>query len=229
MDHASTPAEAANLGRRSLEAAEQAIALDPDLAEGYAARGLLRAIIRWDWRGAQLDMDSALLLAAGDANTQRRSAILLAALGRHDEAIGAARKAVEIDPLFAANWKALGGYYVQTNQLVAARSASFERYPDERGRLVGMALAQHALNQMAEARRTLDALISRYGERYPVTIGATYACWGDLDRAFEWLDRAYARHDVELIALKEHVVLAPKLHGDPRFTALLRKMNLPVD
>ncbi len=262
MDDASTPAEAANLGRRSLEAAEKAIALDPDLAEGYAARGLLRAIIRWDWRGAQVDMDRALSLAPGDANTQRRSAILLAALGRRDEAIAAARKAVEIDPLFAANWKALGGYYVQTNQLVPARSAyararemapamagidfelgvlsllegqpasalaSFERHPDEQGRLMGVALAQHALNQPAEARRTLDALIARYGERHPVRIGATYASWGDLDRAFEWLDRAYARHDVELHALEELVALAPKLEGDPRFRALLRKMNLPVD
>ena len=123
MDSASTPAEAASVGRRSLAAAEKAIALDPDLAEGYAARSLLRATVHWDWRGAQLDMDRALSLAAGDANTQRRSAILFAALGRRDEAIAAARKAVEIDPLFAANWKALGGYYILTDQLAAARSA----------------------------------------------------------------------------------------------------------
>jgi hypothetical protein len=60
-------------------------------------------------------------------------------------------------------------------------------------------------------------------------IGTIYACWGELDHAFEWLDRAYARHDPELVELKEHVALAPKLPGDPRFAALLRKMNLPVD
>ena len=93
MACSSPTAGAANLGRRSLEAAEKAIALDPDLAEGYAARSLLRAIVHWDWRGAQPDMDRALSLAAGDANTQRRSAILLAALGRRGEAITAARKA----------------------------------------------------------------------------------------------------------------------------------------
>lgn len=262
MDSASTPVEAANVGRRSLAAAEKAIALDPDLAEGYAARSLLRATVHWDWRGAQLDMDRALSLAAGDANTQRRSAILFAALGRRDEAIAAARKAVEIDPLFAANWKALGGYYTLTDQLAAARSAfararemapqmegidfdlgvlsllegqpasalaSFERHPEEKDRLVGEALAQHALNHPAEAQRSLDALTARYGERHPVIVGTIHACWGDLDRAFEWLDRACARHDLELIALKEHVVLAPKLRSDPRFTALLRKMNLPVE
>ena len=259
---ASTTAEAASLERRSLEAAEKAIALDSELAEGYAARSLLRAIVNWDWRGAQLDMDRALSLAAGDSNTQRRSAILLAALGRYDEAIAAARKAVEIDPLFAANWKALGGYYMLTNQLVPARSAfararemapqmegidfelgilallegqpalalaSFERRPEELGHLQGVALAQRALHRPAEARRALDALIARHGARHPVMIGETYACWGELDRAFEWFDRAYARHDAELVQLKEHVVLAPKLRSDPRFTALLRKMNLPED
>ena len=81
----------------------------------------------------------------------------------------------------------------------------------------------------AEARRALDALTTRYGDRHPVMIGTTYACWGELDHAFEWLDRAYARHDVELIALKEHVVLAPQLRSDRRFTLLLQKMNLPVE
>jgi TolB-like protein len=259
---ASTPAEAANLERRSLEAAEKAIALDSELAEGYAARSLLRAIVNWDWRGAQLDMDRALSLAAGDSSTQRRSAILLAALGRYDEAIAAARKAIEIDPLFAANWKALGGYYMLTNQLVPARSAferaremapqmegidfelgilallegqpalalaSFERRPEELGHLQGVALAQHALHRPTEARRALDALMARHGARHPVLIGETYACRGELDRAFEWFDRAYARHDAELVQLEEHVVLAPKLRSDPRFTALLRKMNLPED
>ena len=261
-EDASTPAEAASVARRSLEAAEKAIALDPDLAEGYAARSLLRAIVHWDWHGAQLDMDHALSLASGDANTQRRSAILLAALGRRDDAIAAARKAVEIDPLFAANWKALGGYYMLANQLGPARSAfararemapqmegidfelgvlsllegqpalalaSFEKHPQELGRLMGVALAEHAQNRPAEARRALDALTARYGERHPVTIGTVYACWGELDQAFRWLERAYAHHDPELVELKEHVALAPKLRGDPRFTALLRKMSLPLE
>ena len=68
-----------------------------------------------------------------------------------------------------------------------------------------------------------------YGERTPVTIGTVYACWGELDRAFDWLDRAYARHDLDLITLKEHVPLAPKLRDDPRYTVLLRKMKLPVE
>ncbi|GEJ55466.1 hypothetical protein AMYX_02070 [Anaeromyxobacter diazotrophicus] len=262
MERASTPAEVADLGRRSLAAAERAIALDPELAEGYAARSLLRALVQWDWRGAQADMDRALSLAAGDAATQRRSAILLAALGRNGDAIAAARKAVEIDPLFAANWIALGGYYLNDHQLVEARGAYeraremapqiadvdfnlgivslleghpaaalpiFERLPDELSRLTGVTLAQHALGHPAEAQRALDALIARHGERHPVTIGSLYSYWGEVDRAFEWLDRAYAQHDPELVGLQEHVAFAPAVRADPRFAALLRRMNLPVE
>ncbi len=261
-DEEPTPAGSAATARRALESAERAIALDPDLAEGYAARSLLRAYQNWDWRGAQGDMDRAVALAAGDANTQRRFAILLSLLGRPDEAIAAARKAIEIDPLLPANWHALGGYYLSTGQLGPARSAlerafqmapqmgdmhgqmamllelegkpaealaSFERATDERIRLVGIACAQHDLHHEREAREALEALIARYGDAHPAMIGFLHAWRGELDRAFEWLDRAYARHDRDLAAVREKERLLPRLRDDPRYAALLRKMNLPTD
>ena len=46
------------------------------------------------------------------------------------------------------------------------------------------------------------------------------------DEAFEWLDRAYAKHDDGLIFTKVEPPLK-SLHNDPRFAALLKKLNLP--
>ena len=54
-----------------------------------------------------------------------------------------------------------------------------------------------------------------------------YAWRGDRDHAFEWLDRAYEQHTPELVYIK--YVLVQNLRGDPRYTALLKRMNLPVD
>ena len=48
---------------------------------------------------------------------------------------------------------------------------------------------------------------------------------GDVDAAFDWLERAYQRRDGAMALLKVH----PRVDGlrdDPRFAALLRKMNL---
>jgi serine/threonine-protein kinase len=62
-----------------------------------------------------------------------------------------------------------------------------------------------------------------------------YAARGDKDRAFHWLERAYAQHDGGLVAILPNNCsvkcdpLLRGLHGDPRFAALLGKMNLPRD
>jgi len=55
-----------------------------------------------------------------------------------------------------------------------------------------------------------------------------YAARGDPDHAFEWLERAYRQRDAGLLGIKIDPFLT-SLHGDPRYAALLRKMNLPVD
>jgi hypothetical protein len=41
-----------------------------------------------------------------------------------------------------------------------------------------------------------------------------------------WLERAFTQRDSNLLMIKVDTALVP-LNGDPRFQALLRKMNLP--
>jgi TolB-like protein/DNA-binding winged helix-turn-helix (wHTH) protein/Flp pilus assembly protein TadD len=60
----------------------------------------------------------------------------------------------------------------------------------------------------------------------PDIIASLYALTGDKDRAFEWLDKAYAERDMGIIGLKVDPAFT-NLHGDPRFAALLRRMGLP--
>lgn len=47
----------------------------------------------------------------------------------------------------------------------------------------------------------------------------------EIGEAFAWLDRAIDARDQYLMAIKSFPFLDP-LRADPRFTALLRKMNL---
>jgi hypothetical protein len=48
-----------------------------------------------------------------------------------------------------------------------------------------------------------------------------------VDQAFEWLDRAYAQRDGGFSEMKGDPLLR-NLDGDRRFTALLRKLKLPI-
>ena len=57
-------------------------------------------------------------------------------------------------------------------------------------------------------------------------IAAVYAWRGEKDQAFEWLERAYRQRDGALAGVKMDL-LFESLHGDPRFKALLMKMNFP--
>ena len=57
-------------------------------------------------------------------------------------------------------------------------------------------------------------------------IAGVYAWRGENNAAFDWLDRAYRQHDAGMTRLTLEPLLRG-LRGDPRFKALVRKMNLP--
>jgi Tfp pilus assembly protein PilF len=91
---------------------------------------------------------------------------------------------------------------------------------------VGIAAAQHTLGHAKESQRTLDGVIAHHAQDGAYGIASVYAWRGENDKAFEWLDRAYQHREEDLTFVKIDRVLA-SLHSDPRFGAMLRKMNLP--
>jgi hypothetical protein len=53
-----------------------------------------------------------------------------------------------------------------------------------------------------------------------------HAYRGEPDAALTWLERAYEQRDSGMVFLKVDPLLRD-LHSNPRFRALMRKMNLP--
>ena len=58
-------------------------------------------------------------------------------------------------------------------------------------------------------------------------IAEVYAFRGESDKAFEWLERAYAQGDGGLSQMKGNPLLK-SLERDLRYAAFLKKMRLPV-
>ena len=250
-------ADAAELQRADNDAA-QAVRLAPDAPDGYAVRGYIRTFLTWEWAGAEADLERALALEPGDSDALSNHAALLARLGRLPEAIGLAKRAVELDPLSILVWVRLGRYLTANAQYAAADAvirralalqgdnssalvelgtlrlvehnapealAAFRRIHGEDG-LAGVAMAQFALRQRSASNQALVEAIARHAAGMTYEIAQVYAWRGEKDLAFEWMEQAFRQHDAGLCFLKFDPLLDSIRH-DPRFTAMLREMNLP--
>ena len=84
---------------RAKQAAERGLALDDGLAELHASLGYVHRFHDWDWMRAEHEFLRALELNPGYATGTRWYAQFLSGMGRHEEAIAEAERALELDPL----------------------------------------------------------------------------------------------------------------------------------
>jgi TolB-like protein/Tfp pilus assembly protein PilF len=245
--------------QRSLAAAEHAIALAPDSADGYWARGGLRMAYYYDWAAAEADFRKALELDPNEVRVLRDYGGLLAARGRTAEALEVMHKGLALDPLSARAWRQLALLELDLGRLAEAKQAAQHlasilpngyltrsvtgrialaegRYADaltefRKGddnsawKLIGGAMAEHSLGHAAASQAALDELIQKHPATLAYQIAGVYAWRGNRDQAFEWLERAYRQHDGGISYIRHDRYLAP-LRDDPRYAALLKKLNL---
>jgi tetratricopeptide (TPR) repeat protein len=101
---------------KAKHAAEQALALDPTLAEAHNSSAYVTMHLNWDFAAAEQGFRRAIELKPGYATAHQWYSELLAFLGRHAEAIAEIRKALELDPLSAVMHHQAGQTYQQARQ-----------------------------------------------------------------------------------------------------------------
>ncbi len=116
-----------------------------------------------------------------------------------------------------------GPFYVE--QSVAGHRKAIELSPGTDYFLGWLGLALGVCGRKAEARAVLEQL--QRSERYilPTSFAHVHLGLGEFDAAFEWFDRAVEECDQTMMPILSYAHFDP-LREDPRFTALLRKMNL---
>jgi DNA-binding winged helix-turn-helix (wHTH) protein/TolB-like protein/Tfp pilus assembly protein PilF len=87
--------------------ARKALELDEELAEAHTSLGWIRRTHDWDWKGAESEFKRAIELNPNYTNAHQWYALLLATLGRLDEAVAEIEKARELEPISMA---VLGNY-----------------------------------------------------------------------------------------------------------------------
>jgi len=172
-----------------------------------------------------LDLDPLSLIihtAVGDALFFAR---------RYRESIEYYRKSIEMDPEFQAGHSDIARALEFSGEIdeaireyeAAIRLSGATAADASVGRATTLAVAGNREAALA----TLDQLQRRRAERFtsPWGIASIYAMLGEHEEALSWLERAYAEHDPPLVWLKVHPRF-DALRGHPRFTELLRRMNL---
>jgi tetratricopeptide (TPR) repeat protein len=139
---------------------------------------------------------------------------------------------LEMDPNFAyAHWL-LGGVYLQ-KPILGDAVPEFQRAlalePSSPRYIAGVGIACGAAGKRSEALKILGDLQELSKHRYvpPTSIAMILAYMGGRsDEAFEALERSYEDRSTFMFHLKVSALFDP-LRSDPRFQALLRRMNFP--
>ena len=145
--------------------------------------------------------------------------------GQTDEAIEDLKRAVELNPDLWNGHIFLSEIYILQGRPQDAL-LEIRRVRLDSTRVSLDAIAYHALGRKKESDAALRELIAKYHSGSEYVIAGVYAFREESDEAFGWLDRAYDQRNSGLILTKVDPLLK-SLHHDPRYAALLKKLNLP--
>ncbi len=148
------------------------------------------------------------------------------ATGQHGLARDALRRSLEISPEHDYGTNGLAVAALLEGRADTALETS-RRSGIESWRLLVAALVQRELGRDLEARQALEALTARFASSSAYSIAAAHAWLGNAEQAFKWLDRAVAQHDAGLLCVGYDPLLR-RIRSDPRYKALLKRMNLPA-
>jgi TolB-like protein/Tfp pilus assembly protein PilF len=148
--------------------------------------------------------------------------------GRYEEAGRAFARALEVDPrndFAAGNW---GKALVEAGRPAEGLAMCEKASPGDKGHLECKALAHQALGNLARAQEALDGMLANPQGDLIYLISRIYACRGEKNLAFDWLERARVAHVRSLNGLMSDPCFRP-LRPDPRWAANLRAMSFPWD
>jgi serine/threonine-protein kinase len=157
----------------------------------------------------------------------------LYANGQYDAALRELRKGIELAPTLGLHHAMLGNVYIITGKYREAVRSLEEAARLEPELAVRQGYLAHALARSgneARARAILARLaMAQPGRRVPrVAMAIAYLGLGEQEHALSALEQAVAERDISLVTTASLVPdpIFDPVRGNPRFTALLERMNL---
>jgi TolB-like protein/Flp pilus assembly protein TadD len=208
---------------------KQAIELNPNYAAAYSgyayyftALGRLDEAIAECRRAVELDPLSVVI--------KDPMSIALLRAGRLEQAKEHLKKILNMEPNYSHAWWLLGQTYILESRYeegISEIEKALDLSKNNALILSGLGWAYAISNRKSDAREIVDELKRRTINEYirPYLFAKIYASLGEIDRAFEWLEKAYEEHDVSLSFMLSDETLV-MLHSDQRYNRLVKKINL---
>ncbi len=242
------------------EAANRALAIEPNLAEALLALAQVQVEHDFNWKGGNASVRRALELVPSSARGINLLAEIEISVGSPERAIELGAQAVALDPL-NPELRLSHGWHLVDVQKFAEAEAQFRRalqinpsalavqselalavlWQNRAGealaiaesdlpgwaRAYALAVIYWQQGKRAEADAALEDLKTNYSQAAAFQVAQVYAYRGEPDQAFAWIERAYVQRDSGIVGLKADHMLQ-SLHGDPRWAALLQKLDVPA-
>jgi tetratricopeptide (TPR) repeat protein len=205
------------------EEVKRAIEIDPGSAEAYVAYGwLLQVVGRHE--EVREKMEKAVQLDPVSSQIQGDFGRMLYRARKYDEAEKYLKRSIELDPNNHGSYERLGDVYIEMGRFGDA-IAMFEKRQSIQPK------GDHALRlavvyaRMGNRQAALEAM-GTTSSKSALYMARLYTALGEPDKAFSILNESIDKHDVLLTNLKEDPGLE-RLHSDPRWKGMLRRLNFP--
>jgi TolB-like protein len=201
----------------------KAAALEPGSVEIFRTRSYLSRVLGNLDQATNL-YEQAVALDPLRINSYSGLGYLLYVGGRYDEARTTLKKALDLNPQAPYVHLTLDKILIAEGK-PQQTLAEIEKEPSEWGKLTGEGLAYHALDREQDSNAALATLIAKYRTNGAYQIAQVYAYRGEADKSFAWLEHAFKQRDPGLPEINSDP-LFKNLRHDPRYTQLLKQMNL---
>lgn len=149
---------------------------------------------------------------------------------QYDESIEQCRKTIEMYPDYLVAHRRLGIAYGEKgmfNEAEADFKKALSLFENDTETMSAMGYVYAAAGRVEDARKMLDRINAVAKESYvsPYSLARIHVGLGEIDEAFEWLEKAYQERHGILTYLKVEAAF-DRLRPDPRFADLLRRIGL---
>jgi eukaryotic-like serine/threonine-protein kinase len=211
---------------------ERALQLDPNNSRTHVLYGLHFVTLgKMDESIAQ--MQRALQLDPLNLNAMSNLGASEFGSRRYDEAVTQLNRVLEVDPNYATAHQFLSLVYEAQGKYdlwldAWENAATLNKDADQLAVNKAARLEYVRAGYRAANKRIAEVLEEQSKRAYidPESIASAYAVFDDKDKAFFWLEKAFAEKSNLLRLLKTDPSFA-HLHFDPRYADLLRRMNIP--
>jgi len=156
--------------------------------------------------------------------------LCLIVVRQYDQAVQYCQRGLEISPNDPSSMAVLGLAYAKKGmceEAISILQKGANLFPENPFLVSALGFSYGVAGKRDEAQKIVNRFMEISKKKYfsPMFISRVYAGMGEVDKAIEWMEKAYEERDPAFSLIKS-VPSHDYMHSDPRFKALLKKMGL---